>query len=54
MGDEAVVAGIAHGGIKEPIDHEGTGRLVHFVLDRLTADRDFDDDVDFLGRVPTD
>lgn len=48
---EAVIAGIAHGRVQEAIHENRAGVLVELVLDRLTADRDFDDDVDVLGRV---
>ena len=54
VGDEAVVAGIAHGRVQEAVDHEGARRLVHLVLDGLAADGHLDDDVDVLGRVDAD
>src|SRR5262249_30458929 len=54
MRHEAVVARITHGGVQEAVDDQGAGGLVHLVFDRLTADRDLDDDVDVLGRVVAD
>ena len=54
MRNEPVIAGIAHRSVEETIDDQRAAGLVHFVFDRLAADRDFDDDVDFLGRVGPD
>ena len=51
MRHEAVIARIGHRRIEKPVDHQGPGLLVQFVLDWLPADRDFDDDVDIFGRV---
>src|ERR1700741_1200761 len=54
MRDEAVIAGIAHGGMEKPVDHQRAGLLVHLVFDRLPADRDFDDDIDLARRILPD
>src|SRR5258707_9247547 len=54
MRHEAVVPGIAHRRVQEAVDDQGARRLVHLVLDRLAADRHFDDGVDVLGRVVAD
>jgi hypothetical protein len=51
---ETVVAGECHRRIQEPIDDERAGILVELVLDRLAAERDFDDDVDVVRRVVAD
>ena len=49
--NEAVVTGVAHGRVEKAIDEQRARSLVHLVLDRLAADRHFDDDVDVLWRV---
>src|SRR5471032_1920837 len=54
MWNEAVIAGIAHGGIEKPVDHQGAGVLVHLVFDRLAADRHLDDDIDLTRRIGPD
>ena len=51
---EAVIPRIAHRRVEEAVDHQGAGRLVHLVLDRLAADRHLDDGVDVVGRVVAD
>jgi hypothetical protein len=52
--NEPVIAGIAHGGIKKPVDDKRAGFLVQLVFDRLTTDRHFDDDVDLTRRIDPD
>src|SRR5262245_11874614 len=54
MRDEAVIAGVAHRRIEETVDHQRAGFLVHLILNRLAANRHFDDDVDFVWRVGPD
>jgi len=54
VGNEAVIAGIAHGRIEEPVHHQRAGGLVQLILDGLAADGDFDDDIDVLGDVFAD
>jgi hypothetical protein len=54
MRHEAVIARIAHRRVQEPVDHQGAGRLVHLVFDRLAADRHLDDDVYVFGRIVAD
>src|SRR5450755_615445 len=54
MWNEAVIAGIAHGGIEKPVDHQGAGVLVHLVFDRLAADRHLDDDIDLTRWIGPD
>src|SRR5216683_7033422 len=54
MRNEAVIAGVAHGGIEKPVDHKRAGVLVHLVFDRLTADWHFDDDIDVTRRIDPD
>src|SRR5450432_1430188 len=54
MWNEAVIAGITHGGIEKPVDHQGAGVLVHLVFDRLAADRHLDDDIDLTRRIGPD
>ena len=49
MRDEAVVARITHRGIQKPVDEQRARVLVKLVLDRLTADWNFDDDIDIVG-----
>ena len=49
--DEAVIAGIAHRRIEKAVDEERAGGLVHLIFDGLAADRDFDDDIDVVGRI---
>ncbi len=51
MRDEAVIAGVAHRRIEKAIDEERAGGLVHLIFDGFAADRDFDDDIDILGRI---
>src|SRR5690606_5074808 len=51
MGDEAVVSGVAHGGVEEAVDEQRAGLLVDLVFDRLAAKGDFDDDIEVVGRV---
>ena len=51
---EAVIPGVAHGGIEEAVDDQRAGFLVHLVLDRLAADRHLDDDVDVVRGVLAD
>jgi len=40
--------------MQETVDHQGAGRLVHLVFDRLAADRHLDDDVHVIGRIMAD
>ncbi len=54
MWHEAVIARIGHWRIEEAVDDEGAGLLVHLVLDRLAADRHFNDDVDVFRRIGAD
>jgi len=54
MRHEAVIPGVTHGRVQEAVDHQGTGFLVHLVLDRLSADRHFDDGVHVFGRILAD
>src|SRR5689334_4370253 len=54
MGDEAVISGIARRRIEESIHKQRAGRLVHFVFDRLTANRHLNDDIDVLRRIVAD
>ena len=54
MRHETVIARVAHRRVQETIHHQRAGGLVHLVLDRLAADRHFDDDVDVLGRIVAD
>ena len=49
--NEAVVAGITHGRIEEPVHEHRPRRLVDFVFDRLAAQRNLDHHVDVLRRV---
>ena len=51
---EAVIAGVAHRGVQKAVDEQRAGLLVHLILDRLAADRHFDDDVDVLRRILSD
>src|SRR3954454_18004282 len=51
MRHKTVIAGIEHRGVQETIDKDRAGNLVDFVFYRLAAARDFDDDVDVLGRL---
>ena len=46
MRQEAVVARIVHRRVQEAVHEQRAARLVHFVLDRLAAHRNFNDDVD--------
>src|ERR1700722_11255218 len=54
MGNEAVISRIAHRGVEKPVDLKRAALLVHLILDRLAADRHFDDDVDIVGRILAD
>src|SRR5690606_16680844 len=49
--DEAVITRVGHRGVEEAVDDERAGFLVHLVLDRLSANRDLDDDVDVFWRI---
>src|SRR5262249_17410335 len=49
--NESIVPRIAHRRIEEAVDDERSGFLVHFVFDRLAADRHLDDCVDLLRRI---
>ena len=49
--DVAVVARIVHRGRQEAIDEQRAAFLVHLVLDRVRVHRDFDDDVELVGRL---
>jgi hypothetical protein len=51
MGYEAVVPGIRHRCVKKPVNDECSGIFVQLVLDRLTAQRDLDNDVDVVGGI---
>jgi hypothetical protein len=52
VGDEAVVAGIVHGGVQEPVDEQRARVLVDLVLDRHAAERDLDHGVQVGRWVP--
>lgn len=54
MRHEAVIARIGHGCVKETVDDKRAGLLVHLVLDRLAADRHFNDYVDVFRRIGAD
>ena len=51
VGNETVVAGIRHRRIQESIDNERARFLVEFVLDRIAADGNLDNDIDVVGRI---
>jgi hypothetical protein len=53
-GNEAIVAGVAHRRAAEPVIDEYARRLVYLVLDRLAADRHFDDYVHLVRWVTAD
>src|SRR5262249_18608772 len=52
--DESVVSRIAHRRVEKAVHDQGTGRFVQFVLNRLAADRNLDDDVHIVRRTVTD
>src|ERR1700681_2071987 len=47
----AVVAGVMHRRTHEAVDEYRAGFLVNFVFDRIGIHRDFDDDVEDIGRL---
>ena len=49
--NEAVIPRIAHRRIKEAVDDECAGHLVHLVFDGFAANRHLDDDIDVFRRV---
>ena len=51
---EAVVGRIAHRRVQDAIDEQGAAGLVELVLNRLSAERDFDDDVQAFRRIVAD
>ncbi|CUX32503.1 hypothetical protein AGR6A_Cc190066 [Agrobacterium sp. NCPPB 925] len=48
---EAIVTRIGHRRVKEAIDDQRTGILVHLVLDRVSPHRHFNDDIHVIRRV---
>src|SRR5690606_39378216 len=52
--DEAVISRIAHRGVEEAVDEQGSRGLVDFVLYRLAAERHLDDDVQVVWRIAAD
>jgi len=49
--DEAVIAGIEHGGVQKAIHKDRPAVLVELIFDGLTPLRDFDKSVHVIGRV---
>ena len=47
----AVVAGVMHRRRHEAVDEQSTGRLVQFILDRVTVHRDFDNDIHIIWHI---
>src|SRR5690606_15637926 len=54
MGNKAVVARVGHGCVEETVDDQRTRLLVHFILDRLPTEGDFNKDVDVVRRIVAD
>ncbi|MCY1551220.1 hypothetical protein D9M68_875340 [compost metagenome] len=54
MRHEAVIARIGHRCVEEAVHNQGASLLVHLVLDRLSTDRHFDNNVDVFWRIVAD
>src|SRR6266404_4192994 len=54
MRHKAIITRIAHRRVEKPVDNERSGCLVHLVLYRLAADRNFDDYIDVIGWIVAD
>ncbi|CVI57029.1 hypothetical protein AGR7A_Cc290790 [Agrobacterium deltaense NCPPB 1641] len=48
---ETIVTRIGHRRVEEAIDDQRTGILVHLVLDRVSTDRHFNDDIHIIRRI---
>lgn len=49
--NKTIIARVMLRSVKKPIDHQRSGFLVDFVLDRIRSDGDLDNDIDIFGRI---